>query len=81
MEQRLKAIFAETLRIPAASVTENLTMDDAPEWDSLGHMDLIVTLEQSFGVDFDYGEIVKMRSVRAIREILLAKTGQAQDAA
>lgn len=81
MEQRLKAIFAEALNLPASGVTDELSMDGCPEWDSLAHMGLIVALEESFGLDFDFGEIVKMRSVRAIREVLTRKVGQTQDAA
>ncbi|HXI99951.1 MAG TPA: acyl carrier protein [Micropepsaceae bacterium] len=38
-------------------VTRSLKATDVPQWDSLGHVQLMVLVEQSFGVRFSAGEI------------------------
>lgn len=43
-------------------------------WDSLNHLNLIVELENEFGVEFEPEEIAEMKSVRNILSILSSKT-------
>ena len=40
MNPRLAELIAETLDIPVASVTPELTRDEHPAWDSLNHLRL-----------------------------------------
>ncbi len=42
-------------------------------WDSLGHMTLVMDLEDAFGVHFEVDEITEMTSGRKIIELLQAK--------
>jgi len=39
-------------------------------WDSLTHLEIIFLLEESFNVQFDTDDIVYMRSIDAIMEVL-----------
>ena len=50
-------------------------MKDVDAWDSLKHMELIVSLEQSFGIELSFDEIVAMRSVGEIKRVLRGKEG------
>lgn len=56
---------------------EDLTAVSSPEtvasWDSLQHLNLIVALEQAFGVEFTPEEIERTMSLEAIVEVLGAK--------
>ncbi len=45
-------------------------MKDVDAWDSLKHMELIVSLEETFGVNLNFDEIVRMQSVREIKRVL-----------
>lgn len=51
-----------------------LTLEDSPEtvwgWDSLKHLDVILTLEETFDIALTTREIAAMRSVGAVVEIL-----------
>jgi acyl carrier protein len=38
-------------------VTRELRAADVPQWDSLGHVQLIVLVEQAFGIRFNSGEV------------------------
>lgn len=66
-------ILSDILQIPASQVTENLTMKEVDAWDSLKHMELIVSLEQSFGIELSFDEIVAMQSVSEIKRVLKEK--------
>ncbi|MND08480.1 hypothetical protein D3C83_311020 [compost metagenome] len=41
-------------------------MGTIPQWDSMGHMTLILALEQEFGVAFESYQIADLTSVPAI---------------
>lgn len=73
MDEKLEGRLAEVLQIPKAKVTDDLQMTDVDAWDSLKHMELIVSLEEAFGVQLTFDEIVQMRSVREIKRVLRAR--------
>lgn len=66
LAQNLASIF----RLQPEAVTDNLTMADVPTWDSLSHIELVVTLEQVYGVTLSGDDIAEMTSVAAIRRVL-----------
>lgn len=69
----IEKILAEVLQIPASGITENLAMKDVDSWDSLKHMELITSLEQSFEIQLTFDEIVAMQSVAEIKRVLKAR--------
>ncbi len=72
--ERLKDIVVEVLRVPRAEITDELDMEATSTWDSLSHMQLIAALEDEFAIELTADEIVAMRSVRQIRDVLQAKS-------
>lgn len=54
------------------ALTESVTRDSEPTWDSLKHVELIFMLEERFGVQFTEEEMAALRSsdeiVQAIEE-------------
>jgi len=73
MDQKIENLLAEVLQMPATRITDDFAMKDAESWDSLKHMELVVSLEESFGIQLTFDEIVAMRSVRAIKQVLREK--------
>ena len=55
---RLHQSFAKALGIPIEEVSEDLTYNSIPQWDSVAHMSLIAELEQTFTVMFDTDDII-----------------------
>jgi len=55
------------------------TIDDAsspetiPEWDSLGHVTLVIDLESTYGVSFTPDETVALTNVGAIKSALTSR--------
>lgn len=70
MDRRIDNLLAEVLQIPPATITDDLAMKNVDAWDSLRHMELVVSLEQSFALQLSFDEIVAMQSVRGIKNVL-----------
>lgn len=73
MDTKIDEILMSTLHISQVDITDQLTMAEVEAWDSLQHMNLIASLEQAFGVEFTFEEIVSMQSVAEIKGVLRAK--------
>jgi len=76
VEDRVENVLAEVLQIPADSITNDLAMKDVESWDSLKHMELVVSLEQTFNIELSFEEIIAMQSVGEIKRVLSNRTGQ-----
>ena len=77
MNTKLNEIITATLHIPVERVTDELTMAEVESWDSLQHMNLIASLEQAFGVELTFEEIISMQSIGAIKQVLASKGAEA----
>ena len=54
--------------------TESIRRDSEPTWDSLKHVELILMLEEHFGVQFSEEEIVALRSSDGIVHAIEVKS-------
>ena len=70
MAEELHDIVAKALLLDRSAITDDLTYNSIPEWDSVAHMALIAELEAAYDVMLDTDDIVAMSTVGAIREIL-----------
>ncbi|HEX5385184.1 MAG TPA: acyl carrier protein [Gemmatimonadales bacterium] len=70
IDDRLKAILAEVLEVRPAAIADDFSRDSTPNWDSLGHLTLVSTLESEFGVTFGMAEMLELTSYRRIRDAL-----------
>jgi acyl carrier protein len=43
---------------------------DIPAWDSMGHLALVSSLEQAFGLSFDVDQVMEMEDVQQIVRIV-----------
>lgn len=67
---RIVGILVEVFGLPDEGITDDLTMKDVETWDSLRHMRMIVAVEESYGIQLEFDEIVSMQSVGAIKQVL-----------
>jgi acyl carrier protein len=68
--QRLQEVMATTLKVPPAKITETTINEDLVAWDSLGHVNLMVALEQTFDIFLDVEDFPLLISVPAILQYL-----------
>jgi citrate synthase len=66
----LEEVIATTLNISASKVVDSLAFNSIPEWDSLAHVNLILSLEEAYGVPIDEDRMIELTSVNAIRKFL-----------
>lgn len=71
--ERLQPTIANVLKVPAGQITPTTRDEDLPAWDSLGQVNLIMALEQTFGVYIEVEDFEKLKSVPAILEYLAAQ--------
>jgi acyl carrier protein len=76
-DRRLQAVFREFFDDDSLDLNDGMTFSDIRGWDSLAHVNLINALEAEFGVKFGVRELMKMKSVGAIRQVLTAKASAA----
>ena len=70
MEERLKQIVLDTLKIPPAVYADELRAGDVPEWDSLGHVTLLQRVQKDFGVTFDVSDAIEIESLHDLKRVL-----------
>ena len=73
MNERLANVFQKAFGLDVNSFSLDLAPEDIPNWDSIGHMNLVMYLEQEFNQRFEVDEIMEMSSPAKIVEILAAK--------
>jgi|APFre7841882724_1041349.scaffolds.fasta_scaffold409646_1 acyl carrier protein len=68
LTEKIQAVLVEALQVSPELVTADLTLGDIPQWDSMGHMEVMMFLEQSFGVEINNDTIANLTSIPAIRQ-------------
>jgi acyl carrier protein len=68
MDERIRAIMAEVLRLPEDRIGADAAVGTVPNWDSTAHMRIMIALEDAFGIDLDESRMVEMTSFARIRD-------------
>jgi acyl carrier protein len=60
---KLTPIFRDVFDDDELVLRPDLTADDVPDWDSLSHIRLILTIQQTFGIKFSAAQATNPRNV------------------
>ena len=71
--ETLNEVFRDVFDDESISVTENTTSNDIEDWDSLEHINLLAAVEQEFGVKFNMGQVVSMKNVGEMADIIISQ--------
>ena len=66
MEEKVKEIMGKVFGVDPAAVGEDSSPDTIDNWDSLRHMNLILALEEEFGVEIRDDQINEMLNYRLV---------------
>ena len=69
----LNEVFQDVFDDETITVNENTTADDIEMWDSFEHINLITSIEKSFGIKFNMKEIVGLHNVGEMADLILSK--------
>lgn len=73
MKDRVLKVVSQVMNVPVEKLNEESSPDTIENWDSLKHMNLILSLEEEFNVSFSDEEITEMLSIKLIIEALKMK--------
>jgi acyl carrier protein len=70
---KIQDVFRRVLNQPALVLTRQMTAADVKGWDSLKHVELIVSVEGVFGVRFKTAEVGSLNNVGELIDKVVAK--------
>lgn len=73
MEQELKQIMSNVFEIEEDEITDGSSINNIEKWDSLKHINLIIAIEEHFGISITEDEMIEMTSFVDIKRILRDK--------
>ena len=68
--EQLNEVFRDVFDDESIEVSDETTADDIEDWDSLEHINLIAAVEQQFGVRFNMGQIVTLKNVGEMVDLI-----------
>ncbi len=71
--ERLNEVFRDVFDDDSITVTDATTADDIEDWDSLEHINLVAAVEQEFGIKFNMGQVVSMKNVGDMADIIISR--------
>lgn len=71
--ERLQAIFRELFDDATIVLTPETTARDVERWDSLSHVDMMVMVEEAFGIRFSTREVTGLANVGALVQVIERK--------
>ena len=66
MEEKVSEIMSSVFGIPKEQINLNSSPDNIENWDSLRHMNLVVALEEEFGVSFSDDQMSELLNYQLI---------------
>ena len=73
IREKLSAIFSRIFNYNNA-ISDTLNADNVQKWDSLTHLSMISEVENTFGIKFKLKELVSMKNVGDLIELVATKT-------
>ncbi|HEY1336585.1 MAG TPA: acyl carrier protein [Bryobacteraceae bacterium] len=64
--ERIQRIIADVMQFPVEEVTPESSPDTIPTWDSIAHLNLVMAVEQEFGLSLLPEEIEQLLSVELV---------------
>ncbi len=66
LSEKVQLTLTEALRVDLAEIGPETEFGDLPQWDSMGHMEVLVALEKAYGVEITADTITELVSIPAI---------------
>jgi acyl carrier protein len=69
-EQKLRRVLSALLGVPSDNISDATSKETVDSWDSVKHLNVVLTLEEQFGVSLDEQVALEMENVPQIRAAL-----------
>jgi acyl carrier protein len=71
--EKLQEIFRDIFDDETIIIQDSTNSTDIDHWDSLNHINLIMTIENEFKVKFNFEELAQFKNVGVLADVLLNK--------
>ena len=72
VHEELERVFRDAFGNEAIVLTDETTAADIPGWDSLGHINLMFSIEERFDVQFEGNQLAEFANVGELKQFLEA---------
>lgn len=79
MRERIKEVMAGAFDLPAEQIPDDADTENLEEWDSLGHMNLMLALEAEFRVSLSTETMLELLSLGEIETYLRSHSAVASE--
>ena len=73
--EKLNTIFRDNFDDDEICLTDATSAEDIEDWDSLEQINLVVAIQDAFGIKFNIDEVNAMKNVGEMADAMLEKTG------
>jgi acyl carrier protein len=68
--QQVRSIASDIFAVPADKITAESTPESIETWDSMQHLNLVLAIEEKFGVQLEPEDIEQMKSIGAVAALV-----------
>ena len=69
----IQEVFKDVFRNTELEIKSSMTANDIDGWDSITHMKLIGAIEEKFQTDFSYKEVMSLKNIGYLIELVKSK--------
>ena len=73
IEQSVIGVFKNTLNDQSLEIKRETTADDVEGWDSITHLDLIVSVEKTFDIEINGFDVMGLKDVGDLIDLVQRK--------
>lgn len=73
IKDKVCGIIARICGVAPSEITENSTVGDYPQWDSVGHLSILSQVEEIFDISFEPEEMMEIEDVNDIIKTVKSK--------
>ena len=76
VESTLKRIISEIFEIPIDKISNDFNHQNVEEWDSMNHINLVVSVEEEFGIEIEEDKILDLMSFQALSDYIVSAVSE-----
>jgi len=70
---KLKQVILNELNLSDFDLKEDTTANDVPGWDSLTHMNIILSIEKNYNIKFKGLEVLRVKNIGDLQKLINSK--------
>jgi|HubBroStandDraft_4_1064222.scaffolds.fasta_scaffold443183_2 acyl carrier protein len=75
IKERARTVLARSLKVSPETISDTASQVELSQWDSVHHMNVVLALENEFGIEFDDTELPKLTSLPLLIAAIEKHTG------